>query len=72
MRPVLIDRAGTAADSEGVERIFTLEGLDELLAGAASPQLTPPHATLTETFETWGTDPRPPEPTGDGGRPERG
>ena len=31
VRAVLVDRAGTAADSEGVERIFTLEGLDQLL-----------------------------------------
>ena len=31
VRAVLVDRAGTAADTEGVERIFTLEGLDELL-----------------------------------------
>ena len=37
VRAVLVDRAGTAADSEGVERIFTLEGLDELLTGAVLP-----------------------------------
>ena len=36
VRAVLVDRAGTAADSEGVERIFTLEGLDKLLL-APSP-----------------------------------
>ena len=32
LRAVLVDRAATAADQEGVERIFTLEHLDELLA----------------------------------------
>ncbi len=38
VRAVLVDRAGTAADTEGVERIFTLQGLDELvLAPPAHP-----------------------------------
>ena len=32
VRPVLLDRAGTGEAAEGVERIFTLEGLEELLA----------------------------------------
>jgi putative hydrolase of the HAD superfamily len=36
VRAVLVDRAGTAADSEGVERIFTLEGLDKLLLAPSS------------------------------------
>ena len=31
VRAVLVDRAGTASDIPGVERIFTLDGLDELL-----------------------------------------
>jgi len=31
VRAVLVDRMGTASDIPGVERIFTLEGLDELL-----------------------------------------
>jgi putative hydrolase of the HAD superfamily len=37
VRPVLLDRAGTAADTPGVERIFTLEGLDELVRAPPSP-----------------------------------
>jgi putative hydrolase of the HAD superfamily len=37
VRAVLVDRAGTAAESEGVERIFTLEGLDQLLLAPSSP-----------------------------------
>jgi putative hydrolase of the HAD superfamily len=36
VRAVLVDRAGAAAEAEGVERIFTLEGLDELVL-APSP-----------------------------------
>ena len=31
VRAVLVDRMGTASDIPGVERIFTLDGLDELL-----------------------------------------
>ena len=31
LRPVLVDRAATAEPAEGVERIFTLEGLAELI-----------------------------------------
>jgi hypothetical protein len=31
VRAVLVDRTGTASDVPGVERIFTLDGLDELL-----------------------------------------
>jgi putative hydrolase of the HAD superfamily len=37
VRPVLLDRTGTAADDSGVERIFTLEGLDELLLTPSAP-----------------------------------
>jgi putative hydrolase of the HAD superfamily len=37
VRAVLLDRAGTTADTEGVERIFTLEGLDKLLLAPSSP-----------------------------------
>ena len=36
VRAVLVDRTGTMSESPGVERIFTLEGLDELLAAPAS------------------------------------
>ena len=36
VRPVLVDRVGTAAEIDGVERIFTLEGLDELLLAPSS------------------------------------
>jgi hypothetical protein len=36
---VLVDRAATAPDQEGVERIFTLESLEGLLA---PPALSPP------------------------------
>jgi putative hydrolase of the HAD superfamily len=39
MRAVLIDRVGTAAEQPGVERILTLEHLDELLS---VPSLSPP------------------------------
>ncbi len=39
LRAVLIDRAAKVPDQEGVERIFTLENLDELLAAPASPLL---------------------------------
>ena len=35
LRAVLIDRAANAPDQEGVERIFTLENLEELLAAPA-------------------------------------
>lgn len=31
VRAVLVDRTGTASDVPGVERILTLDGLDELL-----------------------------------------
>ena len=64
VRAVLVDRAGAAADIEGVERIFTLEGLDELVL-APLPRLDVSDATLTETFETCGH--RPPT-----GRAQRG
>ncbi len=37
VRAVLVDRAATVADQEGVERIFTLEHLDKLLAAPALP-----------------------------------
>jgi putative hydrolase of the HAD superfamily len=37
LRAVLVDRSATAPDQEGVERIFTLENLEELLAAPASP-----------------------------------
>ena len=37
LRAVLVDRLGSAPDVEGVERISTLEGLDELLAAPAPP-----------------------------------
>jgi putative hydrolase of the HAD superfamily len=36
VRAVLVDRTGTASDIAGVERIFTLEGLDELLLEPSS------------------------------------
>jgi putative hydrolase of the HAD superfamily len=37
LRAVLVDRTATAPEQEGVERIFTLENLEELLAAPASP-----------------------------------
>jgi putative hydrolase of the HAD superfamily len=37
LRAVLVDRAAAAPDQEGVERILTLENLDELLAAPAFP-----------------------------------
>jgi putative hydrolase of the HAD superfamily len=37
IRAVLVDRAAAAPDQEGVERIFTLENLEELLAAPTSP-----------------------------------
>ena len=37
LRAVLVDRAATAPDQEGVERIFTLENLEDLLAAPAFP-----------------------------------
>jgi putative hydrolase of the HAD superfamily len=36
VRPVLLDRLSTAAEIPGVERLFTLEGLDELLLAPSS------------------------------------
>jgi putative hydrolase of the HAD superfamily len=36
VRPVLLDRVGTAAETPGIERLFTLEGLDELLLARTS------------------------------------
>jgi HAD superfamily hydrolase (TIGR01509 family) len=36
VRAVLVDRTGATPESPGVERIFTLAGLDELLAAPAS------------------------------------
>ena len=39
LRAVLVDRAAAGPDQEGVERIFTLENLEELLA---MPALPPP------------------------------
>ena len=36
VRAVLVDRTGTASDIPGVERIFTLDGLDELLRAPPS------------------------------------
>jgi putative hydrolase of the HAD superfamily len=37
LRAVLVDRAAAAPEQEGVERIFTLENLEELLAAPAFP-----------------------------------
>jgi putative hydrolase of the HAD superfamily len=37
VRGVLVDRTGAAADMTGVERIFTLEGLDALLRARSRP-----------------------------------
>jgi putative hydrolase of the HAD superfamily len=37
LRAVLVDRAAAAPEQEGVERIFTLENLEELLAPASPP-----------------------------------
>jgi putative hydrolase of the HAD superfamily len=37
LRAVLVDRTATAPEQEGVERIFTLENLEELLAAPAFP-----------------------------------
>jgi putative hydrolase of the HAD superfamily len=37
VRPVLLDRMGTAAETTDVERILTLEGLEELLLAPSAP-----------------------------------
>jgi putative hydrolase of the HAD superfamily len=36
VRPVLVDRVGTAPEITGVERLFTLEGLEELVLAPSS------------------------------------
>jgi putative hydrolase of the HAD superfamily len=36
VRPVLLDRLGTATETTGIERLFTLEGLEELLLAPTS------------------------------------
>ena len=36
VRPILLDRMGTAAAITGVERLFTLERLDELVLAPSS------------------------------------